>query len=331
MRKLYKSVCYLLIMSYLANVDAIVGRINTHPEYSSCLRTKLFASAVNSSNLHSVRLELNSEDVDEYHENPEHTLKDISDAWEYLVENGLYAATFHGLAKLIQPDLETPFRLKPVFFGQFVAAEPPSIIPDLDSLEWRLKNYQGHPIHRAVEAQVEFVRIHPYVDGNGRASRLLQNYCLLERSYPCPVIETKDKAILFQLINAVLVDRMSGKSTFYDPARSDVALRDYIAEKILDSATSIEKELQASRIYSVSIDPSKSVLDNKQLAKRVAQRIRTGARTRGLPVSAQIHDTGKKGICLEVKGNLSKSDLNESLSTCKGLPPSSYRITPRNC
>lgn len=41
-----------------------------------------------------------------------------------------------------------------------------------------------HPVQLAAEIHVRLVAIHPYLDGNGRASRLLMNLILLQHGYP---------------------------------------------------------------------------------------------------------------------------------------------------
>lgn len=48
-----------------------------------------------------------------------------------------------------------------------------------------------NPIELAAWTHAEFVRIHPFVDGNGRTSRLLMNYQLLSQGY-LPVSVTKE-------------------------------------------------------------------------------------------------------------------------------------------
>jgi len=40
-----------------------------------------------------------------------------------------------------------------------------------------------HPVEFAAWTHAEFVKIHPFVDGNGRASRLLMNYQLAAAGY----------------------------------------------------------------------------------------------------------------------------------------------------
>ncbi len=45
-----------------------------------------------------------------------------------------------------------------------------------------------HPVERAARVHSDFVKIHPFVDGNGRTSRLLMNFELLKAGYPAAVL-----------------------------------------------------------------------------------------------------------------------------------------------
>ena len=45
-----------------------------------------------------------------------------------------------------------------------------------------------HPVERAARAHFRLVHIHPFVDGNGRAARLLMNLILIRGGYPPAVI-----------------------------------------------------------------------------------------------------------------------------------------------
>lgn len=51
-----------------------------------------------------------------------------------------------------------------------------------------------HPALAAAAAHHEFVRIHPFDDGNGRGARILMNLILIERGYPPCVIRREDRA-----------------------------------------------------------------------------------------------------------------------------------------
>lgn len=60
------------------------------------------------------------------------------------------------------------------------------------------KNY--HPVELAALAHHELVRIHPFVDGNGRTARLLNNLILMSRGYVPIIIRTKDRKNYFECL-----------------------------------------------------------------------------------------------------------------------------------
>jgi Fic family protein len=47
---------------------------------------------------------------------------------------------------------------------------------------------ERHPVEFAAIAHKELVTIHPFIDGNGRAARLLMNLALLQAGYPVAII-----------------------------------------------------------------------------------------------------------------------------------------------
>jgi Fic family protein len=47
---------------------------------------------------------------------------------------------------------------------------------------------QQHPVEFAAIIHKELVTIHPFIDGNGRAARLLMNLALLQAGYPLAII-----------------------------------------------------------------------------------------------------------------------------------------------
>ena len=62
---------------------------------------------------------------------------------------------------------------------------PPGDVPALirDLVEWLNNPAEVHPVLVSGIAQFHFVHIHPFVDGNGRASRLLSTLCLYRAGY----------------------------------------------------------------------------------------------------------------------------------------------------
>ena len=58
-----------------------------------------------------------------------------------------------------------------------------------------------HPIEHAARVHVDFVGIHPFVDGNGRASRLLMNLELMKAGYPPVVIPVEQRLRYYQALD----------------------------------------------------------------------------------------------------------------------------------
>jgi Fic family protein len=56
-------------------------------------------------------------------------------------------------------------------------------------IRWYNLNKQLHPVVLAAEMHQRLVSIHPFIDGNGRTSRLLMNLILLQNGYPLAIIK----------------------------------------------------------------------------------------------------------------------------------------------
>lgn len=58
-----------------------------------------------------------------------------------------------------------------------------------DLLKWYHKSHTLHPVVKAGIFHFEFVKIHPFNDGNGRIARILMNLVLMQHGYPPCVIK----------------------------------------------------------------------------------------------------------------------------------------------
>lgn len=58
-----------------------------------------------------------------------------------------------------------------------------------------------HPIVRATLLHGEFVKIHPFVDGNGRSARLLLNFELMKNGYTPIIIKSKERAEYYDALD----------------------------------------------------------------------------------------------------------------------------------
>lgn len=55
-------------------------------------------------------------------------------------------------------------------------------------------NTEAEKLESILDAHIQFERIHPFSDGNGRTGRLLMNYSLLREGFPPLIIEKDTKA-----------------------------------------------------------------------------------------------------------------------------------------
>lgn len=84
------------------------------------------------------------------------------------------------------------YRKVPVFISgsQYAVAPVAEISKRIQQLVRWYNNQEGkmHPVELAAEFHKRFVYIHPFVDGNGRVSRLLMNLSLLRNDYNIAII-----------------------------------------------------------------------------------------------------------------------------------------------
>ncbi|GHT51349.1 hypothetical protein FACS1894102_7270 [Spirochaetia bacterium] len=87
---------------------------------------------------------------------------------------------------------EVPVYVKLKNGGNHIFCDPLRIIDEMDGyFNWLFSEKKEHPLILASEAHTRFVSIHPFIDGNGRAARLLMNLILLQEGYVPVIIKNK--------------------------------------------------------------------------------------------------------------------------------------------
>lgn len=96
-----------------------------------------------------------------------------------------------------KPDIAGKIRKYQVAIGgsKFIPPSPVEVFPMLtEFFKWYNKNKNKlHPVEIAAVAHLKFVTIHPFGDGNGRASRLIMNFILHKKDYPMMDIQYEGK------------------------------------------------------------------------------------------------------------------------------------------
>ncbi|MDQ7004819.1 MAG: Fic family protein [Ghiorsea sp.] len=62
-------------------------------------------------------------------------------------------------------------------------------------------SFSGHPVERAARLHTDFVKIHPFVDGNGRTARLLMNLDLMATGYLPVIIKAVDRLLYYEALD----------------------------------------------------------------------------------------------------------------------------------
>ncbi len=72
-------------------------------------------------------------------------------------------------------------------------------------IEWHEAAKRLHPIERAAQLHTRFVKIHPFVDGNGRTGRLLLNFELMKSGYPPAIIRKEDRLAYYDSLDEACI------------------------------------------------------------------------------------------------------------------------------
>ena len=82
---------------------------------------------------------------------------------------------------------------------------PPSHILVQEKMEEFINWYKScnniHPVLKAAKVHVDFVGIHPFIDGNGRVSRLIMNLELLKSGYQAVSIRNDKKFAYYEALD----------------------------------------------------------------------------------------------------------------------------------
>ncbi len=129
---------------------------------------------------------------------------------EPLDENAI-RSIHHLILKEINDDNAGRYRTVNVRIGGAEHVPPDQLrVPELMErfIAWYREEAMAlHPVERAARVHSDFVKIHPFVDGNGRTSRLLMNLELMKAGYPAAVLPVERR---FEYYRALDQDQVHG-------------------------------------------------------------------------------------------------------------------------
>jgi len=171
----------------------------------------LFDSFVNSTNsltqllsIKNAQMEAETEDdLILYHKNLNKTIIFVLNEIKNEIDFTSQVQLFH-LFRLLSPESHNvhpnQYRRTLVQIGGYDCPDPERLNSLVSQLFYNL-DLISHPLIKAIYLHHELIRIHPFVDGNGRTTRIAKNWILMFNLYP-PIF-IKDKREKKEYINAL--------------------------------------------------------------------------------------------------------------------------------
>jgi len=299
----------------LREIDRIIGRINTHPEYSDRVRREIKDAMMIEAHRHSALIEAETGGLVTTREKEEicgESLRSLESAWYALSRDGeLQTTTIATLGHTFSPKVQLTkgFRKRNVRFASFDEEEIPDwtqVTDRMGNLIMNLPYLELPPVTKAIGAHLGIVEIHPFMDGNGRCARLVQNFCLSQAGYPPAKIDSAEKSIYFQLIERALKDRYAGTSVLHNPSPDERVFHDFVESKVLVAAEGLEEQLRCRRAYTIEIGK----IDNPAIAIAIKKLLASFGRKRQTTAyEIGMHSQGKGRYKIDILGDVGQEEL----------------------
>lgn len=124
-----------------------------------------------------------------------------------------YSRILQNIINLLACNVSVPFRKIQVYvnkngyvdLAKWMPVKPTVISDKINALcNWLEKTNNINPIEKAAIAHAEYVRIHPFSDGNGRSGRILANFILMLNGFPTIKLRHKNTEEYFKAINKAI-------------------------------------------------------------------------------------------------------------------------------
>jgi Fic family protein len=132
---------------------------------------------------------------------------------------------------------------------------PPSYLKIFKLMDEYIENIEKlklQTIKKASFIHHEFVRIHPFIDGNGRVARLLTNFYLIKNGYPPIIIQKEDRKKYYKTLKKADQGDLSDFATLIARAVNESLqyyLSSFIDEERLLTLSELAKESEYSQEY----------------------------------------------------------------------------------
>ena len=151
----------------------------------------------------------------------------------------------------------------------------------MNQLYQHINSRQSHPVFLSSQLHLYFLIIHPFEDGNGRTSRLLQNLYLLTEKYPPVLIEYNEKEEYLRLIQQADRGynlRQGSGDMFGQRSKEENDFLEFLINKVANSSKKLVNKISHLEMYEINFEikgPNKRICGIKKI-------ISSAIRNRGL-------------------------------------------------
>ncbi|MBS3090061.1 Fic family protein [Candidatus Pacearchaeota archaeon] len=132
-------------------------------------------------------------------------------SWDYIrmQKNIFSSTTLLNLAQKVDPEQNVGYRTihATLGFDTYVPPNSLSIHNKLDELFYECRRESIHPVERAALIHLGVAGIQPFLSGNKRVARLLQDKVLYDSNLPPAVIKVGERSVYLDLLEQALLGR----------------------------------------------------------------------------------------------------------------------------
>ncbi|MFH1682905.1 MAG: Fic family protein [Candidatus Woesearchaeota archaeon] len=135
--------------------------------------------------------------------------------------------------------------------GISVRPRPEKILGLMETIIDRLNYSPHHPVHRAVEFGMFFYFVHPFADGNGRTSRLMQNLYLHKNNIPPPFLHYRKRDEFITLVEKAhhSYKQRDHQDMFENKSKEENDYIAFIIGKIVQNTKRLSKDVAKQKKY----------------------------------------------------------------------------------
>jgi Fic/DOC family len=283
----------LLRPDRLKALDIKKGELQANPDFRSGLRSHLMGSLEIEANIHSSEMERTRNDPEICPRIIQNLTRAVSWASRNLGTH-LSQSGIMSLAQLIESGNYRYRQEMAMPNGVDLAYPNPVKVPELmEELVQEVNKSHSHPVEKAIYTHLHLCRIHPFSDGNGRLSRLLQNIMLERAGFPPAIVLAGEKSAYLDLHTAAQ-EAYKDRSPFKPISKPEELFYSFLASKIDLSFDKLKELIARQKRYEIPLFSK-----NKGRFVTAERNVNHFLRSRNLPASAKY-----EGGVLRVVGNI---------------------------